>query len=55
MKTYKIYKCTNSINDKTYTVFTNKPLEKRKNDVEYKLKQSQRMKEWWDLRKVLGT
>ena len=29
--------------------------EKRKNDVEYKLKQSQRMKKWWDLRKVLGT
>jgi group I intron endonuclease len=29
MKTYKIYKCTNSINDKTYIGFTNKPLKKR--------------------------
>jgi group I intron endonuclease len=29
--------------------------EKRKNDPEYKMKQSQRMKEWWASRKVIGT
>jgi group I intron endonuclease len=28
--------------------------EKRKNDPEYKMKQSQRMKEWWASRKVIG-
>jgi group I intron endonuclease len=28
--------------------------EKRKNDVDYKLKQSQRIKEWWALRKAQG-
>ena len=28
--------------------------EKRKNDLEYRLKQSQRVKEWWDLRKAMG-
>jgi hypothetical protein len=29
--------------------------EKRKNDPDYKMKQSQRMKEWWASRKVMGT
>jgi hypothetical protein len=40
-KIYRIYKCTNMNNGKTYIGFTHKVLEKR-------------IKDWWDSRKAIG-